>query len=191
MSGVAGRTEQEASWIQRIAGGDRHAFEQLYNAYRRRLFGYLRYRIGDAERAEEVTNDVLIEVWKGARGFQGRSRPSTWIFGIAHHKAMSELRKRRTDKVDLETAQTVADGAEGAEDQLLLEDRWDRVLKAIETLSPEHREVVDLTFFHGFSYPEISEIVKCPVNTVKTRMFYARKRLKEMLEGGVPEGQAI
>ena len=178
---MAGR---ESSWVKRIAGGDRTAFEELYAAYARRLCGYLFRKIGDPSRAEEVANDVLLDVWKGAKSFAGRSRLSTWIFGIAHHKAVSALRRRRTAKVDLEAAAGLADTSAGAESRLAARDASQRVRDAIESLPVEQRDVVELTFFHDFSYPEISEILKCPIGTVKTRMFHARRKLAEILRGG-------
>ncbi len=173
--------EQEASWITRIGRGDREAFEELFRAYRARLFGYLFRRIGDANLAEELVSDVLLEVWRGAKQYRGESRPSTWIFGIAHHKAMSAHRKRPPESVELDAAAQVADPGQGPEEAAAGEQRRRRLREAIRRLSPDHREVIDLTFFQGCSYTEIARIMKCPVATVKTRMFYARKKLLDIV----------
>lgn len=175
--------EREAEWLRRIAEGDRDAFEELYRAYQRRIFGYLFRMLEDAELAEETANDVLVEVWKSARSFQGRSRPSTWIFGIAHHRAMNELRKRRVPTEDLAAAEDIASREEGPEAAASGKERTEKLRQAISSLSPEHREVVELTFFRGLSYEEIARIAGCPVNTVKTRMFYARRKLQAILGG--------
>jgi RNA polymerase sigma-70 factor (ECF subfamily) len=128
---------------------------------------------------EEVTNDVFFDVWKGAGGFQGRSAVLTWIFGIAHNKTMNELRKKTPDPVDPEEFVRVANPDAGAEEIVEKKDRSERMKKALNELSPDHRTVLELTFFEGMSYQEIAAVMDCPVNTVKTRMFYAKEKLKE------------
>lgn len=180
-TGWAG-TEPESLWIQQIAGGDRDAFEKLYKAYAARLFRYLFSMLGDANAAEELANDVMVAAWKGAAQFRGQSKPSTWLFGIAHHKALNELRRRQPQVVDIEEANEVASSAEGPETAVRRHSLEQTVRGALQTLSPEHREVMELTFYQGLSYQEIAEIMQCPVNTVKTRMFYAKKKLQEALE---------
>jgi RNA polymerase sigma-70 factor (ECF subfamily) len=175
-------TEPEALWIQQIAGGDRDAFEKLYKAYAARLFRYLFSVIGDADVAEELANDVLVAAWKGAGQFKGESKPSTWLFGIAHHKALNELRRRQPQIVDIDQASQIASTGEGPDTAVRRESLEQSVRFALRALSPEHREVVELTFYQGLSYQEIAEIMQCPVNTVKTRMFYAKKKLQEGLE---------
>ena len=176
------RADLEAAWIRRIAAGDRQAFEELYHAYHQRVFRYVVRLVHDRERAEEVTSEALVDVWKGAGTFKGRSRPSTWIFGIAHHKALNAVRRRPLAEVELEHAEAVPDRGEGPETGVALAALRESVRRALERLSPEHHAVVELTHYHGFSYGEIAEIMKCPVNTVKTRMFYARKQLQAHLE---------
>jgi RNA polymerase sigma-70 factor (ECF subfamily) len=169
------------SWIERIAEGDRGAFENLYNAYQTRLFRYLSRMVNDANLAEELTNDVMVAVWKGAAGFKGQSKPSTWLFGIARHKALNELRRPRPMTVEVETASAVAASETGPEGIADRNSVRQNIQRALEDLSPEHREVVELTFFQGLTYQEIAEIMQCPINTVKTRMFHAKKRLQEAL----------
>ena len=180
-TGWAG-TEPESLWIQQIAGGDRDAFEKLYKAYAARLFRYLFSMLSDANAAEELANDVMVAAWKGAAQFRGQSKPSTWLFGIAHHKALNELRRRQPQVVDIEEASEVASSAEGPDTAVRRHSLEQTVRGALQTLSPEHREVMELTFYQGLSYQEIAEIMQCPVNTVKTRMFYAKKKLQEALE---------
>lgn len=180
-TGWAG-TEPESLWIQQIAGGDRDAFEKLYKAYAARLFRYLFSMVGDANAAEELANDVMVAAWKGAAQFRGQSKPSTWLFGIAHHKALNELRRRHPQVVDIEEASEIASPVEGPDTAVTRHSLEQTVRGALQTLSPEHREVMELTFYQGLSYQEIAEIMQCPVNTVKTRMFYARKKLQEALE---------
>jgi RNA polymerase sigma factor (sigma-70 family) len=168
--------------LRRVAAKDRKAFEALYHLYYRRLFGYLLKLTRRAELVEEVLNDVMLAVWKGAPSFDGRSRPSTWIFGIAYHKALKALARRpaeleeereRPEPVDTEEPERLAARRELA----------GVLSRALGALSPEHRAVVELTYYYGLAYQEIAEIVGCPVNTVKTRMFHARRRLRELLPG--------
>ena len=176
--------ELESVWIGQIARGDRSAFERLYRAYQRPLFRYFLHFVHTIEAAEELTDDVLVEVWKHAAKFRGRSKPSVWIFGIAYHKAMDALRRQRPPVVELHAvAETLpADVRQTPEASAVRESIRGVVAAALATLSAEHRAVLVLTFNHGYAYQEIAQIVGCPVNTVKTRMFYAKKQLKETLE---------
>ena len=178
-------TDREAEWIRKIAGGDRGAFELLFNAYQRRLFGYIFRMVGKADAAEEVASDVMLEVWKGASGFKGESKVSTWIFGIARFRAISHMRRANRSIVDIEDAGPLADSHDRQDEVLVKESTREEVRNALKKLSRHHQEVIELTFYQGFSYPEIAQILECPVNTVKTRMFYARKELRQLLEGGI------
>src|SRR5215472_14835982 len=169
--------------IQRIAEGSREAFEQLYRAWQTRLFRYLLRMVGDSGAAEELTNDTMVAAWKAAPGFKGQSKVSTWLFAIARNKALNSLRRRQPETVEVEEAMAVA-ASSGGQEQSVSRDRLHTTMKdALQQLSPEHREVMELTFYQELSYQEIAEIMQCPVNTVKTRMFYAKKKLQEILEG--------
>jgi RNA polymerase sigma factor (sigma-70 family) len=172
----------ELTLLRKVAAKDRKAFEALYHLYYRRLFGYLLKMTRRAELVEEVLNDVMLAIWKGAASFDGRSRPSTWIFGIAYHKGLKALSRRteeqdgdpdRPDPVDRDEPESLASRRELA----------GVLSRALGALSTEQRAVVELTYYYGLAYSEIAEIVGCPVNTVKTRMFHARRRLKELLPG--------
>ena len=166
--------------IARIADGDRQAFEDLYREYQPRLYRYLARIAGEAP-AGELANDVMVEVWKSAGSFRGEANVSTWIFGIAHYKALNEFRRTRRDQVELEDAGPLADTAANPQQRFEQRDREACLKRALQRLSPEHREAMQLTYYAGFSYEEIAEVMRCPVNTVKTRMFYARRQLKEFL----------
>jgi RNA polymerase sigma-70 factor (ECF subfamily) len=167
----------EASWLERVAAGDSGAFEDLCRSYERRIFVYAYRMLNSREAAEEVTNDVLMAVWRGAKRFKGGSKVSTWIFGIARNKALTQFNRQKVD-YDSETLDFVG-GAAARQEKHLVEK--DLVKQALDELSSEHREVVELTFFIGLSYKEIAEIMECPVNTVKTRMFYAKQRLRDFI----------
>lgn len=186
--------DDETSLLRRVAAKDRKAFEALYNLYYRRLFAYLFKLTRRPDLVEEVLNDVMLAVWSGAPGFDGRSRASTWIFGIAYHKALKALTRRPamfSGSSGLSGSNGVHGDSQAPEpvdrdepESLLARRELAGVLgRALHALSPEQRAVVELTYYYELSYQEIAEIVGCPVNTVKTRMFHARRRLKELLPG--------
>jgi RNA polymerase sigma factor (sigma-70 family) len=174
-------TEDDFALIRRVAAKDRQAFERLYQQYYPRLMGYLVKLLGHRESAEDVVHEVLVVVWTEAARFRYTSRLSTWIFGIAYHKALKAQAKTAKHPVDRPpVAPTALDHADPA-DALSRQETHTALVHALQTLSPEQRAVVELTFYHGFSYREIAAIVGCPVNTVKTRMLSARKRLAQLL----------
>ncbi|MEM6999625.1 MAG: sigma-70 family RNA polymerase sigma factor [Pseudomonadota bacterium] len=170
--------DQQKMLVAQIAGGDKAAFRALFQAFGERVFRYAFRLVNDHGKAEEVTNDVMLKVWKHAAEFEGRSKVSTWILGITRHVALNAIRRKELDSVDIDNVpEPVAEEPVTAaveQDQAKLKDA---LTHALGKLSPEHRDVVELTFFHGCSYQEIAEIVDCPPNTVKTRMFHARKQL--------------
>ena len=172
--------------VARVATGDKQAFETLFTDYGERVFRYAHRLIHDVPRAEEVTNDVMIEVWKNAAKFEGRSKVSTWILGITRHLALNAVRGKKLDTVDVDLAPEIVDPSESAE-QGALDDEHEglkqKLRAALAELSTDHRDVIELTFFHGCSYQEIAAIVDCPENTVKTRMYHAKKQLQGILPG--------
>jgi RNA polymerase sigma-70 factor (ECF subfamily) len=172
----------EARLVERIAGRDRGAFEQLYRIYYPRLFGYLFRILRQVGVVEETINDVMLAVWKQSGRFRGDSRVSTWIFGIAYRQAMRSVRRSRSQPVLVppEDAPPALSDDDAERDALRSERRL-ALAAALERLSPKHRAVVELTYYYGYSYGEIAEIVGCPENTVKTRMFHARRKLQALL----------
>lgn len=174
--------DDELSLISRVAVGDIEAFKTLYQVYQTRLFVYSKKMLGDVGSAEELCNDVMLDVWRQAGQFKGKSKLSTWIFGIARYKALNTLRRKgRRINVTLEQAAKTADARPDPEKTAERRDTREKLEAALRTLSQEHREVIELTFYHEFSYEEIAQIMKCPVGTVKTRMFYARHKLRAWL----------
>ena len=192
-------TDSETNLLRRVGAKDRKAFEALYHQYYRRLFSYLLKVMRRTDLVEEVLNDVMLAIWKGAAGFDGRSRPSTWIFGIAYHKALKALSRRaplgQMTQMSQEPMYPEREPAEPVDhdepESLLVRRELASVLgQAVRALSVEQRTVVELTYYYGLPYQEIAEIMGCPVNTVKTRMFHARRRLKELLPGLGVSGHA-
>lgn len=164
--------------IAAIAGGDVSAFEHLHKKYFPKLMHFARRITGSAEVAEEVANDTLMTIWRTADRFEGRSKPSTWIFGIAYRVALKQRTKlmRRAGDVELDEGM-VAGQADTAETVMRATD----LKYALDQLKPEQRAVVELTYYNGYLYTEIAEILDCPVGTVKTRMMTARRRLRDIL----------
>ena len=181
--------ERDELLLERVAAKDRAAFQELYHRYYQRLFGYVYKVMRRPELVEEAVNDTLFAVWQGARSFDGRSRPSTWILGIAHRQALKALsRQRRRDRDGhLEPVDFTPAAPEGPESLAAHRELASALGRALAQLPPEQRAVVELTYFHGCSYPEIAVVLDCPVNTVKTRMFHARRRLRGLLAGAAAQ----
>jgi RNA polymerase sigma factor (sigma-70 family) len=175
-------TRDEARLISRVAGGELRAFEDLYRIYHPRLTRFLANMLRHPELVEEVLNDTMLVVWRRADSFNGTSKVSTWIFAIAYRKALKALRGLDVPVEDKD-ADFRESGAAGPEQQLGQRQVQEALLNAMGELSADHRAVVDFTYFHEIGYREIAEIMDCPVDTVKTRMFHARRRLKTMLAG--------
>ncbi len=174
-SGTETKEGSDIAVLDRVRRGDRGAFSELYRLYQRRLYGYLSRLLRNPATVDEVLDDVMLVVWKDARKFRGDAAVSSWIFGIAYRKALSAMRAERRYQAPLDRSAD-ASALAGVSPQ---HDDWIRV--ALMHLSPDHRQVVELTYFGGFSYQEIAQIAACPVNTVKTRMFHARRRLRVLL----------
>jgi RNA polymerase sigma factor (sigma-70 family) len=187
-SDVAMRSDPdaEAALFARVAAHDRRAFESFYRLYHPRLVRFLSALIRRPTLVEEVLNDTMYAVWNKPEAFQGKSRLSTWIFGIAYRKAMKAI-SRQHDAAPLDEAWAeLAPSEEAGPDQRLENCQTRAILdRAIDELSPDHRVVVNLCYFQEMAYRDIAEVMGCPVDTVKTRMFHARRHLKSRLAGEV------
>jgi RNA polymerase sigma-70 factor (ECF subfamily) len=169
--------------LRRIGHGDRAALRELYVSYYQPLLRFI-YRVtGRLDLAQEGVNDVMMVVWRSSESFAHRSSVSTWIMGIAYRKALKLLTASRRWSARLapvdfhEWVEHSAPAGEHSDDG----DLRDWLDEGLRYLSPEHRAVIELTYFYGCSYEEIAAIAACPVNTVKTRMFHARAKLKALL----------
>ena len=178
--------QDEAQLIARIRARDLRAFESLYRRYHPRLTRFLTNLIHRPQMVEEVLDDTLLVVWNRPDSYNGQSRLSTWIFAIGYRKALKALR-RRDDPIEDAEAERRASSEPGPEQNLGHRQAQAALLAAMRELSPDHRAVVDLTYFHEMGYREIAEIMDCPVDTVKTRMFYARRHLKRVLPGALSD----
>jgi len=175
--------------IGRIAKGDRLAMQVLFARHHVRVYRFVLRLVGNPTVAEDLISDVFLDVWRQADKFEGRSAVSTWMLAIARFKALSALRKKPDEELDEETAETIEDTSDNPEVSLEKKDKSAVLRQCLEKLSPEHKEIIDLVYYHEKSVEEVAEIVGIPENTVKTRMFYARKKLAELLQAaGVERG---
>jgi RNA polymerase sigma-70 factor (ECF subfamily) len=179
-SGVTGTTG-DAALIAAIAAGDQDAMRILYNRHHIRVFRFAARLVDDIAAAEDVVSEAFMEVSRQAGRFEGRSSVSTWIMSIARFKAFSARRRRFAAELDARVTETVADPALTPEQVVLEGDRRTQLRACLSQLSPDHRAIIDLVYYHDKTIEEVAEIVGAPKNTVKTRMFYARKRLAWLL----------
>jgi RNA polymerase sigma-70 factor, ECF subfamily len=175
--------------IGRIATGDKVAMQVLFARHHVRVYRFVLRLVRDQTQAEDLISEVFLDVWRQAGKFEARSAVSTWLLAIARYKALSALRRRPDEELDEETAAAIEDPGDDPETALEKKDKGEILRKCLTALSPEHREIIDLVYYHEKSVEEVAEIVGIPENTVKTRMFYARKRLSELLKAaGVDRG---
>ncbi|RWC54300.1 sigma-70 family RNA polymerase sigma factor [Mesorhizobium sp.] len=175
-------TETDRALVDRVAKGDRAAVRLLFMRHHARVYRFVARQTGSEMMADDIANEVFLELWRQAPGFEGRSEVSTWLLGIARFKALSSLRKKKEDWIDDEAAAAVPDGADTPEVVTMKEDKAAALRRFVDALPEEHRMVIDLAYYHGQSVSEIGEVLDIPVATVKTRMFYARKKLGEALK---------
>jgi RNA polymerase sigma-70 factor (ECF subfamily) len=175
--------------IGRIAGGDRLAMQVLFGRHHVRLYRFLLGLVRNEAAAEDLMSEVFLDVWRQAGRFEGRAAVSTWLLAIARFKALSVLRSRPEGELDDATAAAIEDPADDPGVALQKKDKGAILRQCLEALSAEHREIVDLVYYHEKSVEEVAAIVGIPEGTVKTRMFHARKKLAELLKArGVERG---
>jgi RNA polymerase sigma-70 factor (ECF subfamily) len=179
--GILASESSDEALIQRIADGDERALRVLFARHNVRIYRFALRLTENPSTAEDVVNDVFFDVWRQAAAFQASSRVSTWLLAITRHKAISAIRHRSEAQWDEDLASNIADAADDPEDSMHVQNRSAVVQHCLARLSPAQREVIDLAYYHEKSIAEVATIVKAPEATVKTRMFYARKRLSELL----------
>ena len=184
--------------LARVEQGDEAAFRVLYKAFSRKLYAYTLRQTGDPAQAEEIVSDTLYEVWRQPARFRGDAQFGTWLIGIARNKVLMAFRARRpdADHDDLDDLSEQLEGEGGcAFDVLARKQRHEGVQHCMGKLSDEHRECVHLVFFEGMSLGEVAQVQSCLENTVKTRLFHARQKLRNCLrllverEGGSIAGE--
>ena len=183
------QTSSDDVLIARIASGDRLAMQVPFARHHVRVDRFVLRLVRNEATAEDLISEVFLDVWRQAGKFEGRSAVSTWMLSIARFKALSALRRKPEQELDDETAAAIEDQADDPEVTLAKKDKGAALRQCLTALSAEHREVVDLVYYHEKSVEEVARIVGIPEATVKTRMFYARKKLSELLkERGIDRG---
>jgi RNA polymerase sigma-70 factor (ECF subfamily) len=187
---VAHETTDEAL-IASIAQGDKRALQTLYGHHNVRVYRFALRFLNDEALAEDMVSEVFFDVWRQAERFEARSKVSTWLLAMARNKALSVLRRRSTEELDEEVAEFIEDPSDNPEVSMQKKQQASLLQECLTQLSPAHREIVDLVYYHGKTIEEVVEIIGVPVNTVKTRMFYARKRIGELISAKGLDRQAI
>ncbi|HEV7357375.1 MAG TPA: sigma-70 family RNA polymerase sigma factor [Steroidobacteraceae bacterium] len=175
---AAPRNQTDRALLDKVAAGDREALRELYLFYHRRLASFLQRFTRRQDLVEEVINDTMYVVWCKAGEFRGDSQPSTWILGIAYRRALKTLRRRGHQ---LFNAVPIDNECLAAPDELRAAETGEWVALAMQQLSTDQRLTLELAYGQGHSCEEIAQIMDCPVNTVKTRMFHARAKMRTLL----------
>jgi RNA polymerase sigma-70 factor (ECF subfamily) len=176
-------SDSDEMLVARIAAGDKLAMQVLFARHRTPVYRWLLRFVGNETVAEDLLSDVFFDVWQQAGRFEGRSAVFTWLLSIARFKALSARRRRADAPLDETIETTLADSADNPEIALQKKSRGELVRAALTKLSPDHREILDLVYYHENSVEDCALILNIPVATVKTRMFYARKKLAEHVQG--------
>ncbi len=188
VSNGGSRHSDERDLLERIASREREALAELYRRYHGRLFKFVFRMTGSHSESDELVNDIMLIVWKSAAAFRGDSRVSTWIFGIAYRQSLKRLSRKHLAVLPDSDPDSLA-STEGRD----LE-REDWVRFGLDALPPAQRLTICLVFYVGLSYEEVAQVTGCPVNTVKTRMFHARRKMKQQLENSAnpdPTGRGV
>jgi RNA polymerase sigma-70 factor (ECF subfamily) len=180
--GAVQETSDEALVLS-IATGDKQALQVLFGRHNVRVYRFVLRFLNDEAAAEDLVSEVFFDVWRQASRFEARSQVSTWLLAIARNKALSALRRRSTEELDDEVAEFIEDPADNPEVTMQKKQRNSILAECLTQLSAAHREIIDLVYYHEKSIDEVAEIIGVPQNTVKTRMFYARKRIAELMNG--------
>lgn len=168
----------EYALLQRIAESDTSAFEVFYKLYYPRLFRFILRMTHQPESVEELIQETLLVIWEKPDRFNHESKISTWVFGIAYNKALKSMSKHARRSNDIDVDDLIEMIGDSTANPALIRESQDWLSCALDILSPDQRAVIELTFYHDLPYQDIAKILNCPENTVKTRMFHARKKLQ-------------
>ncbi|MBR0961791.1 RNA polymerase subunit sigma [Bradyrhizobium forestalis] len=180
---IAAQATSDDMLLESIADGNRTAMHILYCRHNVRVYRFILRIVRDATTAEDLVSQVFLDVWRTAGQFQGRSQVSTWLLSIARFKALTAMRQRRFEDIDQEDVRQIPDGCDTPETSLDRSDTSAILRACVQKLSPAHREIINLVYYHEKSVEEVGQIIGIPQSTVKTRMFYARKQLADLLKG--------
>ena len=182
LAATAGEYSSDEMLVERIAAGDKLAMQVLFARHRTNVYRWLFRFVGNETVAEDLLSDVFFDVWRQAGRFEGRSAVTTWLLSIARFKALSARRRRTDVELDETIETTVAASADNAEVALEKKHQGEVLRSAMTKLSREHGGIIDLVYYHEKSVDDAAQILGIPPATVKTRMFYARKKLAELVQ---------
>ncbi len=174
-------SQSDEMLIRQIAAGDKSALRTLFTRHQVKVYRFVLRIVRETALAEDTVSETFIDAWQHAGRYEGRASVSSWLLGIARHRALDAARRRPTESLDSEAAQNAVDPARDPEAELGRNDTGAVIRGALAALSREHAEIIDLVYYQEKSIREIAEILAIPENTVKTRMFYARKRLAALV----------
>jgi RNA polymerase sigma-70 factor (ECF subfamily) len=181
LSKLAAEEMSDGELIERIAAADDVAMQVLYRRHYGTIFRLIYRIVGTRQAAEDLTSDVFLAVWHKANMFERRCEVSTWLFAIGRHKALEARRQRINEPLDEEAIKLIEDESAGPELTIEKQDTNSILRKCLEQLSPAHRVVIELVYFHDKTTTDAARITGIERSTVKTRLFYARKHLTELL----------
>lgn len=180
--------ELDEALLREIARGNQLAMRTLFMRHQVRVYRFILRTIRDRALAEDVVSEVFLAVWRRADRFEGRSAVSTWLLSIARHKALNAIKPQLLERLDSEIAKAIVDPGLDPEAEMREKDSGSILRQCLGALSPEHGEIIDLVYYQQKSINEIADILDIPRNTIKTRMFYARKRLATLLKAAGVDG---
>ena len=180
-SGRQASDRSDIALVRSIAAGVKHAMQILFARHNVRVFRFVLRFVGDKSAAEDLVSEVFLDVWRQAGRFEGRFQVTTWLLAIARYKALSAVQRRSTEELEEDVGAAIEDPQDNPEVTIQNRQTSGILLDCLEELSPAHREVIDLIYYHEKSIDEVAGITGLPPNTVKTRMFYARKRIAELM----------
>ena len=187
---IAAQATSDEMLLEGIAEGNRTAMHTLYSRHNVRVYRFILRIVRDTTMAEDLVSQVFLDVWRTAGQFERRSQVSTWLLSIARFKALTSLRQRRYEDIDQDDVREIADEADTPETSLERATTREILRACVAKLSPAHREIINLVYYHEKSVEEVGQIIGIPQSTVKTRMFYARKQLADLLKVAGIEGLA-
>ena len=189
-AGIGDAAEIERALLARIAERDEHALEELYRRFEPRILAFAQQRLNDLAAASDTLNEVMLEIWKSASRFEGRSSVATWILSITRFRIIDRLRQRGGRVFEDIEESSLPDTSESAEAALANAADAQTVRACIQELPPAQRDAIHLAFFEDLSYAEIARVMDCPEGTVKTRVYHAKRALRACLASGLVEGPA-
>jgi RNA polymerase sigma-70 factor (ECF subfamily) len=173
--------ELDEALLREIAKGNQLAMRTLFMRHQVRVYRFILRIVRDRDLAEDLVSEVFLAVWRRAGRFEGRSAVSTWLLSIARNKALTAIKPQRPESLDSEMGLAIVDPALDPEAEIRQKDGATVLRRCLSALSPEHGEIIDLVYYQQESIKDAADILGIPLSTVKTRMFYARKRLATLL----------